>query len=219
MLAGDHLQLPPTVISEAAAKKVRGGLFKIAPVPRTVLQNMPESLGDVRAQGLSRTLFERLQGMYGDNISEMLTVQYRMHAHIMQWSSNELYEGRLTAHPSVADHTLSDLPVTASLRLQTVSCRAPVQVVQPCCRCMRLCVCAAAQGVSVGEADSSVLTLIDTAGCGMEEAADEDSDSKRNEGEAQVTLAHARRLVSAGIRPEDIGIITPYNAQVGAEEP
>lgn len=29
--------------------------------------------------------------------------------------------------------------------------------------------------------------LIDTAGCGMEEAADEDSDSKRNEGEAQVT--------------------------------
>ena len=28
--------------------------------------------------------------------------------------------------------------------------------------------------------------LIDTAGCGMEEAADEDSDSKRNEGEAQV---------------------------------
>ena len=31
------------------------------------------------------------------------------------------------------------------------------------------------------------LVLIDTAGCGMEEAADEDSDSKRNEGEAQVT--------------------------------
>ena len=31
--------------------------------------------------------------------------------------------------------------------------------------------------------------LIDTAGCGMEEAADEDSDSKRNEGEAKVCTA------------------------------
>ena len=33
------------------------------------------------------------------------------------------------------------------------------------------------------------LVLIDTAGCGMEEAADEDSDSKRNEGEAKVHTA------------------------------
>ena len=29
--------------------------------------------------------------------------------------------------------------------------------------------------------------LLDTAGCGMEEAADEDSDSKWNEGEAKVS--------------------------------
>ena len=35
--------------------------------------------------------------------------------------------------------------------------------------------------------------LIDTAGCGMEEAADEDSDSKRNEGEAKVGSAWLRK--------------------------
>lgn len=64
----------------------------------------------------------------------------------------------------------------------------------------------------------SVLTLIDTAGCGMEEAAAEDSDSKRNEGEARVTLSHAQLLIDGGVRPEDIGIITPYNAQVIALE-
>lgn len=46
VLAGDHLQLPPTIISDAAAK-----------------------------QGLGRTLFERLKEMYGDAISEMLSVQ------------------------------------------------------------------------------------------------------------------------------------------------
>lgn len=62
----------------------------------------------------------------------------------------------------------------------------------------------------------SVLTLIDTAGCGMEEAAAEDSDSKHNEGEARVTLSHAQLLIDGGVRPEDIGIITPYNAQVTA---
>jgi hypothetical protein len=62
LLAGDHLQLPPTVMSEAAAKA-----------------------------GLSNTLFERLQGSLGPAASCMLTVQYRMNAAIMDWSSQELY--------------------------------------------------------------------------------------------------------------------------------
>lgn len=30
----------------------------------------------------------------------------------------------------------------------------------------------------------------------------------------QVALAHADRLMSAGLQPSNIGIITPYNAQV-----
>ena len=64
-----------------------------------------------------------------------------------------------------------------------------------------------------------MLLLIDTAGCGMEEAADADSDSKRNQGEAAVALAHAHRLVAAGVRPQDIGVITPYNAQVCGSRP
>ncbi|KAI7837886.1 hypothetical protein COHA_008373 [Chlorella ohadii] len=58
VLAGDHLQLPPTVISDEAARS-----------------------------GLSRTLFERLQDLWGEAASEMLTVQYRMNSSIMDWSS------------------------------------------------------------------------------------------------------------------------------------
>mmetsp|Transcript_18952 Transcript_18952/g.52864 ORF Transcript_18952/g.52864 Transcript_18952/m.52864 type:complete len:800 (-) Transcript_18952:678-3077(-) len=85
VLAGDHFQLPPTVTNKTAEKG-----------------------------GLGRTLFERLQGMYGGSISEMLTVQYRMNEGIMQWSSNELYEGRLTAAPAVSGHTLAGLAVAAS---------------------------------------------------------------------------------------------------------
>lgn len=36
-----------------------------------------------------------------------------------------------------------------------------------------------------------------------------------NEGEAKAVMEHVRRLMAAGISPADIGIITPYNAQVG----
>lgn len=36
-----------------------------------------------------------------------------------------------------------------------------------------------------------------------------------NEGEATVTLMHAKKLLESGVNPSDIGIITPYAAQVG----
>lgn len=47
----------------------------------------------------------------------------------------------------------------------------------------------------------------------MEEKKDEE-DSTLNEGEAQVAIAHAKRLVKSGVQTSDIGIITPYAAQV-----
>ena len=44
--------------------------------------------------------------MCGDDVVRMLTVQYRMNMAIMQWSSDQLYQGKLTAHSSVAGHLL-----------------------------------------------------------------------------------------------------------------
>jgi ATP-dependent RNA/DNA helicase IGHMBP2 len=61
-------------------------------------------------QGLGATLFERIQQQQA-SASAMLTVQYRMNSRIMRWSSDEFYDGRLTAHSSVAEHTLHSLPV------------------------------------------------------------------------------------------------------------
>ena len=59
------------------------------------------------------------------------------------------------------------------------------------------------------------LLLIDTAGCGMTEEIDDDfDDSKRNQGEAAVALKHCQRLLKLGVDMRDIGIITPYAAQV-----
>lgn len=47
----------------------------------------------------------------------------------------------------------------------------------------------------------------------MEEKKDEE-ESTLNEGEADVAIAHANRLVQSGVQACDIGIITPYAAQV-----
>ncbi|KAK2363348.1 DNA-binding protein SMUBP-2 [Trifolium repens] len=149
ILAGDHLQLPPTIQSVEAEKK-----------------------------GLGRTLFERLAELYGDEVTSMLTVQYRMHQLIMDWSSKELYNSKVKAHPSVAAHMLYDL-----------------------------------EDVKRTSSTEPTLLLIDTAGCDMDEKKDEE-DSTLNEGESEVAMAHAKRLVQSGVLPSDIGIITPYAAQV-----
>lgn len=81
VLAGDHCQLPPTVISPEAAE-----------------------------QGLAVSLMERLVALAGPSISRLLSVQHRMHAAIMGFSNQAFYEGRLEAHESVAGHRLCDLP-------------------------------------------------------------------------------------------------------------
>ncbi|NXP15018.1 SMBP2 protein, partial [Thinocorus orbignyianus] len=85
VLAGDHKQLPPTIISHKAA-----------------------------AGGLSLSLMERVSAGCGARAVRMLRVQYRMHQAIMHWASRELYGGQLTAHPSVAQHLLRDLPGVTS---------------------------------------------------------------------------------------------------------
>lgn len=84
VLAGDHCQLPPTVISVEAAK-----------------------------QGLGVSLLERLVALHGERVTRRLDVQYRMHTDIMRFSSAEFYEGTLQADASVAGHRLCDLPGVA----------------------------------------------------------------------------------------------------------
>ncbi len=80
VLAGDHCQLPPTVVSQEAA-----------------------------AQGLGVSLFERLMARFNGSIARALTVQYRMHQDIMDFPSQAFYESGLQAHPSVSEHLLADL--------------------------------------------------------------------------------------------------------------
>ena len=58
------------------------------------------------SKGLSVSLMERVIEKYGAVVVRMLTVQYRMNSAIMQWASEKMYQGKLTAHASVEKHLL-----------------------------------------------------------------------------------------------------------------
>jgi superfamily I DNA and/or RNA helicase len=80
ILAGDHCQLPPTVLSDEAGRA-----------------------------GMNVSLMERLIDRELESIYHRLTVQYRMHESIMSFSSDTFYEGSLVADASVRGHRLCDL--------------------------------------------------------------------------------------------------------------
>lgn len=88
ILAGDHLQLPPTILSDAAKR-----------------------------EGFAVSLMERLVSHYGDLVTRQLTVQYRMHESIMGFSSRHFYGDSLVADDSVRRHVLSDLPGIRAARV------------------------------------------------------------------------------------------------------
>lgn len=62
-------------------------------------------------------------------------------------------------------------------------------------------------------ADFPVLLFIDTAGCDGCEEEGGGGASRSNAGEAAVAMSHVLRLVDAGVRSEDVALISPYSAQ------
>jgi DNA polymerase alpha-associated DNA helicase A len=146
---------------------------------------------------LETTLFDRLLSLHGSSIKRMLTTQYRMHEKIMQFPSSELYDSKLVAAETVKTRLLRDLPYK----------------------------------VEDNEDTNEPVIFIDTQGGDFPEKNEEEDrdnttgpkkgkifslhgESKSNEGEAALVRQHVRRLVAAGVKPEDIAVVTPYNAQV-----
>ena len=80
VLAGDHQQLPPVVLSEKS-----------------------------HDAGLGVSFMEKVAPIYPECVS-FLSTQFRSHADISNWSSGQFYEGKLSADPSVAATLLADLP-------------------------------------------------------------------------------------------------------------
>ncbi len=166
VLAGDHHQLPPTVKSEKAAR-----------------------------EGLRETLFEKCIQRQ-PNTARMLKVQYRMHAHIMGFSSEKFYGGQLVAHPSVHHADLAAYDPRFNAPRFNDPRFAPDLPVE----------------------------FIDTAGCGYQELAIPESRSTANPEEAHLLLARLAQLLAPlqapcdptdpDQRPLTIGVIAPYRAQI-----
>jgi ATP-dependent RNA/DNA helicase IGHMBP2 len=195
------------VLDEATQAVDPLALAALLRAPRAVLagdpHQLPPTVIDAAAArgGLGTTFFERLArgaGAAGAPIAPvMLVQQHRMHEEIMRFPSERTYGGRLIAAPAVARHRLEDL------------------------------------GVAADPLRPGPLWLVDTAGTGWTEQkgglsrgggaslgdGDDDVDgdvdpSTWNPGHAERTAAEVRRLLSRGLAPAAISVITPYDAQV-----
>lgn len=107
----------------------------------------------------------------------------------MRFPSEELYDGHLVAAEAVQSRLLKDLEY----------------------------------GVEDTEDTSEPLVYYDTQGGDFPETTEDErtgkksvilGDSKSNDLEAAVVRMHVRKLTAAGVRDEDIAVVTPYNAQL-----
>ncbi|RKP37806.1 DNA helicase-like protein [Dimargaris cristalligena] len=199
ILAGDHLQLPPTVKSLT--------YFPEFPLPEQPTEAPAANENHRAFSGLTpgpldTTLFDRLLSMYGPTIKRMLKVQYRMHESIMHYSSVSLYHGELVAHPSVASHLLADLEHVTSnddtlaplVMIDTLGCDMPEQ----------------AEEAARPASDTSTVTP-----ASRSMGAFLDAESKLNQSEADLVVRHLELLIDeAGVLAQDVAVISPYNAQV-----
>jgi len=187
VLAGDHLQLPPTI------KSLNSKMNKEEKKQAEGDKHEEVEKGSMKDVDLETTLFDRLLALHGSKIKRMLTTQYRMHENIMAFPSKELYEGKLIAAESVKTRLLKDVPYEVQ---DTEDTREP-------------------------------LVFWDTQGGEFPERSEDDEldkksakgmhlgESKSNVLEAALVKIQVRALVQAGVAPEDIAVVTPYNAQVG----
>ncbi|PVU93437.1 hypothetical protein BB559_003279, partial [Furculomyces boomerangus] len=197
ILAGDHLQLPPTIKSQIIDNEkqdYRKELLKIGISGSDEKQKKSKKIEDFCSSTLYMTLFERMMLMYGSSVSKMLTTQYRMNEEIMEFSSKHLYENKLIAHESVKSHLLSEIEGIESndetmvplVFIDTVSGYDYME---------------STESADLFEGKSKRSLIMDT-------------NSKYNTGEADLVIEHVKLLIEAGVPQSDIAVISPYNAQV-----
>ncbi len=186
VLAGDHLQLPPTIKSLDHNTKAK-----------------PDKDKDKTKGGgsLEITLFDRLLTLHGPSIKRMLTTQYRMHEKIMRFPSDEMYDSKLTAAPAVAHRLLTALPYEVQ---ETDETKEPLVFYDT-----------QGGDFPEATTPSSSSDDPPTPG-GKKPPTKSSllNDSKSNPSEALLVRHHVRKLVRAGVKAEHVAVVTPYNAQL-----
>ncbi|ODN72845.1 hypothetical protein L202_08275 [Cryptococcus amylolentus CBS 6039] len=186
ILAGDPQQLPPTIMSKDSVPAVKN--------VEQAIQSMSLGPSLQPPKTLETTLFERLEKLYGAGIKRVLQVQYRMNEHIASFPSETLYESALVSDASVAERTLAQLPGVEGEEEEVKDDLEPTVVFFDTAECEFY-------ERTEGDEDKSVKAAIGEG-------------SKSNANEAEIAAKWARKLISYGIPPAEIGIVTPYQAQV-----
>jgi predicted DNA helicase len=175
------------VIDEGSQQIVPSTLIPIAHAHRFVIAGDHKQLPPTV---VSEEAKELRRSLFEDLIerhpdhSSMLRVQYRMHEKIMGFSNEHFYEGRLIAHESVAHHTLADLGLAAPKRCE--------EILDP----------------------TLPIVFVDTKGIEAPERLPDRSTSYENPKEAAIVKELADELLQMGLAARDLGIISPYLAQV-----
>ncbi|GAA5866889.1 hypothetical protein JCM8547_003908 [Rhodosporidiobolus lusitaniae] len=186
ILAGDHLQLPPTLkssnrIASAFSAKSKG---KGAPPDSETPVPIDGSSGSLTiSPDLEVTLFSRLLALHGSKVRRMLKVQYRFNEKINSFPSKVLYNNDLVPDEAVRDRKLSDLE---GVELEE-DLDEPVVFIDT-----------AGQAMYERSADDGSFG----------------AESKSNENEADIVYKYVQTLVNANVPPTSISIISPYNSQV-----
>ncbi|WP_022824938.1 AAA domain-containing protein [Hymenobacter norwichensis] len=109
-----HLTYETIFIDEAAQALEPGCWIPITKGNRVVLagdhQQLPPTIKSEKAGALRETLFEKCIRRQPET-ARMLKVQYRMHEQIMEFSSEQFYDGKLLASPTVAHADLPDYDI------------------------------------------------------------------------------------------------------------
>jgi DNA polymerase alpha-associated DNA helicase A len=132
---------------------------------------------------------------YGDKVTRLLDTQYRMNEKIMKFSSIELYEDKLIADASVKNHTLKDL-ISERYNKNKAALEEIIS------------------NDDFGIFDKP-LVLLNTSGLDFFETKDTETLSSFNVAETELCkkiIDYLKDKLKA--ENNDIGIITPYSAQV-----
>jgi predicted DNA helicase len=150
-------------------------------------KQLPPTVKAKEAGDLSISLFERFQDELPENRINILTIQYRMHEDIMRFSNESFYNKQLKAHPTVAKHSLKDLPGFEPFPYINPAIEKVVQASKP----ITFIACEEGQEAQLA-----------------------DSHSWFNMEEIALTKEITDALLSSRLFPEDLGIISPYDQQV-----
>ncbi|KAL3679941.1 hypothetical protein R1sor_022897 [Riccia sorocarpa] len=226
VMAGDHQQLPPTVLSDDVDDK-GGGLGAI--LFEELMERDGGGLGTrleeltatselwdlarlsvieqahTIATGIGASPSSNMERLTAGSISAALRQQYRMPSQLMAFPSAAFYGGELIAMHSSSEKLVSTAD-TLFVNSTIHSSFGPWQLLDPGC----------------------LLEVIDTAGAGFEEERSDDTRrnlsrsnaaldvySTSNPGQANLTARVVRELITSKQCSEgEIGVVTPYSAQV-----